>query len=65
MIFENLLNSSEMGRIHLYNVYAINNVANFRKTLVNTQQLVCDRNTPHSPSNPLSSLQQGRNSHSP
>lgn len=36
MIFENLLNSSEMGRIHLYNVYAITNVANYQKTLVNT-----------------------------
>lgn len=64
MIFRNLLNSSEMGRIHLYHVYDINNVANYQKTLVNTQQLVCDRNTPHSSSNPLSSLQQRRNSFS-
>lgn len=24
-----------MGRIHLYHVYAINNVANYQKTLVN------------------------------
>lgn len=65
MIFKNLLNFSEMGRIHLYHVYAINNLANHQKTLVNTQQLVCDRNTPHSPSNLLSSLRQRRNPHSP
>ena len=36
MISKNLLNFSEMGRIYLYYVYAINNGANYQKTLLNT-----------------------------